>query len=263
MAEDQRGHPDNAEPIEVGELGRAIAALRGTQPPADVTERVKAGLGPLLGPSSSGGPSGEHRPGPAGPTAPGAGPAAALSGGMVKTLLVALAAVAVGVGSWTAWRHEHSTVGPKAAGSTLAASAVPPPAPPAGADSAAVAASDSVASPAVSDSAAPVDSAAASSPAPAARPTEAQLLASARRLLQSDPAASVRLLQEHARLYPEGMLSQEREVLLIEARARLGQMNEARDGARDFLKEHPNTAYGNKIRETAFGDASTGDNSDR
>jgi outer membrane protein assembly factor BamD (BamD/ComL family) len=87
------------------------------------------------------------------------------------------------------------------------------------------------------------------------------LLASARKLLASDPAASIGLLRQHAALYPNGMLSQERDVLLIDAKARMGKIEEARKSAEDFLRDNPDSAHGTKVRESAFGDASTDRNS--
>jgi hypothetical protein len=87
------------------------------------------------------------------------------------------------------------------------------------------------------------DGVAASGPASSnASPSEAALLLRARRALASDPAGALRLTEEHARLFPSGTLVPEREVLAIEALARLGRSDEARQRLDALRANFPNAA---------------------
>jgi hypothetical protein len=84
----------------------------------------------------------------------------------------------------------------------------------------------------------------ATSPAPASAPapSEAALLLRARRTLDSDPAGALALTDEHARQFPRGTLVPEREVLAIEALARLGRSSEARRRLDALRARFPNAA---------------------
>jgi hypothetical protein len=83
----------------------------------------------------------------------------------------------------------------------------------------------------------------ASNPASSnAPPSEAALLLRARRALASDPAGALRLTDEHARRFPTGTLVPEREVLAIEALARLGRSDEARQRLDALRANFPNAA---------------------
>ena len=229
-------------------LEQAITAMRSARPPADMTARVEAALAARLGPSGSSGPDG-----------PNGLPKAATSTstvGATQTIIGGIVAVAIGTGVWMMWPDNPQGV-PTAAPS-LAVSAPLPESRDSGLDVMEDDAGEGVESAAASAS--------STAPPPTKRsapPTEGQLLSRAKRALPQNPNVAVQLLQQHARLYPDGMLAQEREVLLIEARAQLGKHEEAQRSAREFLQDHPDTAYGNKIRESAFGDASKNDNSSR
>jgi hypothetical protein len=87
---------------------------------------------------------------------------------------------------------------------------------------------------------APVQADVAAAPAPA--PSEAALLLSARRALDRDPAAALALTDEHARRFPAGTLVPEREILAIEALARLGRSSEARRRLDALRARFPNAA---------------------
>lgn len=79
-----------------------------------------------------------------------------------------------------------------------------------------------------------------------ARPTpvpEDQLLEKARRALSSDPNRALALTREHARLYPKGVLAQEREVIAIEALKRLGRAGEADARRGTFEERYPQSAH--------------------
>ena len=72
---------------------------------------------------------------------------------------------------------------------------------------------------------------------------EAVLLARAQRALRLAPAQALSLAAESARRFPAGVLSQEREVIAIEALVRLGRMAEARDRAEAFARRFPRSAH--------------------
>lgn len=86
------------------------------------------------------------------------------------------------------------------------------------------------------------DDTSTANPAPEAAPSEAALLLRARRALGSDPAGALALTDEHARRYPTGTLVPEREVLAIEALARLGRSSEARRRLDALRERFPNAA---------------------
>jgi len=64
---------------------------------------------------------------------------------------------------------------------------------------------------------------------------------------RSDPARMLALVNEHARSHPNGMLSQEREMLRIEALVGLGRKSEARALADAFRMANPNSAYARRL----------------
>lgn len=104
--------------------------------------------------------------------------------------------------------------------------------------------------------AAPVPTAAIPS-APKAKPTaphtpvvaqsEADLLGAAQIALGQDPSRALALTDQHRTAFPGGVLSQEREVIAIEALERLGRTADARARAERFLKAYPDSAHRSKI----------------
>jgi hypothetical protein len=91
----------------------------------------------------------------------------------------------------------------------------------------------------------------ATSPAaPAAPPAsgEGALLLRARRVLASEPQAALALTQEDERLFPAGDLAPEREVLAIEALARLGRTAEARSRFDAFRARFPQSPHVARLR---------------
>lgn len=86
--------------------------------------------------------------------------------------------------------------------------------------------------------------------APAERapgPTEASLLMPARAALARAPARTLTLCAQHAELFPNGALAEERDVLAIEALAGLGRTGEARARADAFRRAHPGSAHLERI----------------
>jgi hypothetical protein len=80
-------------------------------------------------------------------------------------------------------------------------------------------------------------------------PSEASLLLEARSALAQDAARALRITQEHARLYPSGVLAQEREVIAIEALRRLGRMDVAQKRSAEFDKRYPGSVHRSKIKQ--------------
>jgi hypothetical protein len=75
-------------------------------------------------------------------------------------------------------------------------------------------------------------------------PDEATLFRRAGAALRGgDPNSTLQLVDEQARRFPHGTFAQEREVLKIDALVALGRSGEARDRARAFLAQHPESAH--------------------
>jgi len=65
--------------------------------------------------------------------------------------------------------------------------------------------------------------------------------------LGSDPNRALRLCEEHAQHYPNGALSQERDVIIIDALHRLGRVDEARSRAEAFRRRHPTSGHNRRL----------------
>jgi hypothetical protein len=85
--------------------------------------------------------------------------------------------------------------------------------------------------------------------------TELDLLQRASDALRTAPETALALADDHARRFPSGALSQEREVIAIEALARLRRMDEARDRGVRLLRVWPNTAHAPRVRALLEGGA--------
>jgi hypothetical protein len=79
---------------------------------------------------------------------------------------------------------------------------------------------------------------------------EARELAAAEGLLRSGRALEAReLLAQAERRYAAGALTQEREVLFMEAMVKTGQRELAGERARSFLQRYPNTPFASRLRK--------------
>lgn len=72
---------------------------------------------------------------------------------------------------------------------------------------------------------------------------EARLLEQARAALGSNASLSLSLCAEHARSFPRGLLSQEREIIAIQALERIGRTSEAEARAQRFADAHPGSPH--------------------
>lgn len=87
----------------------------------------------------------------------------------------------------------------------------------------------------------------ASQPDEPSTDTEFSLLEQAQRALRSDPQRALELTVRDAKRHPSGALAQEREVIAIEALAKLGRIDEARARARVFFQAFPGSAHGPRV----------------
>ena len=105
-------------------------------------------------------------------------------------------------------------------------------------------------------SAAPSASVSAPLPASSAHvPSELEVIKEAGQVLKSDPTRALQLTMDHARLYSSGALAEEREVIAIEALARLGRSSAARARAERFLLFYPRSAHLSRVQQVAGLDA--------
>lgn len=115
--------------------------------------------------------------------------------------------------------------------------------------------------PSASSSAAPAEAASverAPRIVPAAPPPEVSeltLLREAQAALAKSPALALSLARRHQELHPRGMLSEEREVVAIDALSRLGQTSAARARAERFSKHYPSSAHWPRLERLLFGNA--------
>lgn len=79
--------------------------------------------------------------------------------------------------------------------------------------------------------------------AASAGPSEAQLLSAARAAIGERADRALRLLDDHERLYPRGVLAQEREVLRVRALKAAGDDAAASARAREFREAHPDSVH--------------------
>jgi hypothetical protein len=69
------------------------------------------------------------------------------------------------------------------------------------------------------------------------------LLRDARLALRQSPARALQLTDEHARLYPRGKLTQERELIAVSALVGLGRRTAALSRAANFERLYPSSPY--------------------
>ncbi|HLV22252.1 MAG TPA: hypothetical protein VKZ49_15270 [Polyangiaceae bacterium] len=264
------------DPVRLADLGSEASdelreLLNGAQqdgPTSSELRDLALRLGPAFGAvgitagiGASGG-TGAAATGVGASTAIGSGAAAtgaAVAGGTAaKATAVSLAAklaagtvVATGLAGGAVWYASQPDAPGEPASAPVSAPMAPAPVPPA---EPAVSPEPALA-PEVAPEVAPQPTAAVeerSKPAPRTTPlrpgTEAQLLQSAQGALKSDPARALALTQEHRRRFPGGTLSQEREVIAIEALSRLGRTQEAGKRAEDFRRAHPGSVHQRKVQ---------------
>lgn len=76
---------------------------------------------------------------------------------------------------------------------------------------------------------------------------EARLLNEAHRIVVTDPARALAIAQEHARRYPRGQLSAERELIRVQALVKMGRSPEAEARGRELRKSAPSGIYRDRL----------------
>jgi TolA-binding protein len=80
--------------------------------------------------------------------------------------------------------------------------------------------------------------------------SEIELLRSARSALASRPREAYQLTEQHRSLYPQGVFTQERDALAVEALLRTGDLKLARELAEVFVKRYPSSPHSHRFRES-------------
>lgn len=212
-----RGDPDGPASLREG-----LQKLGESEIPDAARTRLAVGLG--LGPPPA--PSGGGSAG---------GLSVAAKVGMGLSVLVGAAAI------WLATRQEPPPAAPVGFDTPVVQPSVVPTTP----TVASARPLTSVETPPASATVAPTHVAPASTvSAQVQQPDEATLFRNAGTALRSgDPTHALQLVDEQARRFPDGTFAQEREVLRIDALVALNRNDEARDRARAFLAEHPESAH--------------------
>lgn len=84
---------------------------------------------------------------------------------------------------------------------------------------------------------------------PAGTPTEIELLRDARLALRQSPGAALAFAEQHARLYPQGKLTQERELIAISALVATGRRTAALSRGARFEQAFPTSPYRKQLGE--------------
>lgn len=234
---------DEGEPSELGSL---VRAARSRGPSARVSARMAERLAPA-------------RAAAARASSTRANPLGRFGGTMIGGL--ALVAVGAAFVTWSTGRTDHAAPSSGAVIAEPAVSASPAAVLPATTDdlpTMPVEALPSSAAPPEGPSA-PARIAAARSAAPSEKPRredEFELIQRAQDKLASEPASALTILQEHARLFPAGELTQERETMAIEALVRVHRKPEAKARASALVARFPRTPYVARL-ESALGEPLT------
>jgi len=238
---------------------RALRVARADIPSAAKLASAEAALFARLGlppPTGGGGgnpsggePSGSPSPNPGAPAAK-AGAATGMGAGIVGVVAVSLAVVM----TFAVSRPEDPMADKRVPPTVVSApGAVSAPLVPASPSSEPLAPSASV--PTVSLEDLPKASAQvafppvprASAPVAEDESLEVELVSRAQKSVKSTPAEALRLCDEHARRFPRGSLSQERESLAIEALFQLGRRDEAKARAARFKQAYPASGHLRKL----------------
>lgn len=243
-------HDEPERLADVAEQDDALrAALREARGEVPSDARIAAIFARLpSGPSGGGGGGGGAPPPRVAPTS-----GVAVSGAIVGAVAVAILGGALYVGPRASPLTAPSAVAsaaPSEVPASLPSSDASPSALPI--DSATVtpsAASVDVQSTAPATAPAPPGSASAAPSASAPARSEVELLKAAQASAASSPAQALALCDEHARLYPRGDLSQEREFIRIQALMAAGRVGEARSLADAFIARNPGSAHATRLEE--------------
>ena len=219
-------------------LGELFASAARDLPSNEQLARLAAQLGPILNSA------------PSAPTAP-----SGTSLGVKLGIGAGALALLVGAGLALRGATQTSSVSNAVHGAAApVASAVSPPTPmistPPTVESAPIA-DDASAPPALDKPGTPVNATSKKSSSVQSKPSEASLLEQARRALATSPSYALQLTNQHRALYPHGVLTQEREVIAIEALRKLHRGSEADQRATGFSKSFPGSAHQRMVDDPA------------
>jgi hypothetical protein len=80
---------------------------------------------------------------------------------------------------------------------------------------------------------------------------ELQQIARAERLLATDPAGALALVHAAEARFPDGYVKEERQYVEIAALVAMGRLDEARPKIASFLRDYPQSAFGQRVREAS------------
>lgn len=221
-----------------GELARLLRAGKSEMPDAAQLGALAAKVGVVAGAGVAGASAGGGGAGAAAGATAKAGLAMKIGGVLVVASAVGATAVVA-----TAPREEkRSPVGLVASAPTVVAPSA----------SHVVLLPTATSEPVPTPSTAPPPSARPSAPQPTSSAdvspeAEVRLLERAQDALRANPAQALSLADEHARRFPRGMLAQEREVIAVEALAKLGRTDEARARAARFKARFPGSSHTRRL----------------
>ncbi len=150
--------------------------------------------------------------------------------------VLSILAMSGGVLGWRFWRHEASTAAHESASLEQPQAALVP-------NPVAEVHSEHPEQATPSDTPIPASEERSSSTPQVARPSEEQLILDARRSLTTNPSRTESRLALHRRLYPDGLLAEEREALSIELWIHEGHMERARRALERIRRRHPDSAH--------------------
>lgn len=215
-------------------LRAALEAGRAEAPSEAELASLAGRLGPLLG-GPGGGGGGDGGGGGVDPSP--------LLGGSVATKTIGALVVAAAIAGTSAWMATRPDPAPPPATTRVAPPEIEPPALrrelPVGVD-----VPEEIAAPA------PPVAPRARPPAPALEvdpAAELALIQRAQDALRTSSAEALARTEEHRRRFGDGTLGQEREVVAIDALARLGRLDEARARAARFHARWPRSAHGRRV----------------
>jgi hypothetical protein len=218
-------------------LRTLLESARQQGPSDEQRARLQASLLPLFGASMLVDAALKASPSGA-PAAAGAGTLA------LKVVGGVLIAGMLGVGGWLATRSAPEPAPAPHVAATPGQRAAAEPAPEQQATAVEAAPSAALAPPRPRETIAPTVS---KSDSQKAVLEEAALLHEARTALGPDPSKALELSRTHQRRFPSGALTQEREVIAIQALSQLGRGDDAKRRAAQFVQRYPNSPHKHKI----------------
>jgi hypothetical protein len=222
------------------ELREILRSAADDEPSASELTLLDARVAPLFGPTAGAGagPSGAPSAPPRAPSA--LAPSSSSSGRLLFRVGVGIGVLgALGLGFSTAHRQKPERM---ETGLTRAADFTPSTPAPALAQTTPI-------PPLAAEASAPKRAVAPAPSASAAEESEISMLDRAHTALRSGRAAeALAITRQHARAYPRGALSQEREVIAVEALMASGRRAEAESRGTAFIRRFPNSSYARRLR---------------